>query len=128
MANVTRKDVITKALDLVGVWSAEEVGVLEKILKSFDRKSTGKPSKAVVANIGVKNEILALIADGRARTAKEIAEELGLSTNKVANLVGAIIKDGKAEKVKGEKSKDAPKYVGVEGAEPYDTPAEPDAE
>lgn len=124
----TRKEVITKAMELVDVWTDEEVEVLGKILKSLDRKPTGKPSKAVVANIGVKNDILAVIADGRARTAKEIAEEVGQTTNKVASLLSAIVKDGKAEKVKGEKSKDAPKYVGVEGAEPYDTPAEPETD
>lgn len=127
MANVTRKDVVTKALGLDGVWTDEEVEVLRKILKSLDRKSTGKPSKAVIANIGVKNEILALIADGRARTAREIAEVLGVSTNKVANLVGAIVKDGKAVKVNGEKAKDAPKYVGAEDAEPYAEPKGEDA-
>lgn len=124
MANVTRKDVITKAIATEGIFTAEEVEVLEKILKSFDRKSTGKPSKAVIANIAVKNEILAVIADGKARTAKEIAEEVGQTTNKVASLLSAIVKDGKAVKVKGEKAKDAPKYVGAEDAEPYAEPTE----
>lgn len=127
MANITRKTVIAKAIATEGIFSAEEVEVLEKILKSLDRKSTGKPSKEVIANIGVKNDILAVIADGRARTAKEIAEELGLSTNKVANLVGAMVKDNKAIKVKGEKTKDAPKYVGAEDAEPYVEPKGEDA-
>jgi len=120
----TRKEVITKALNIADVWTDEEVEVLDKILKSLNRKPTGKPSKAVVANIGVKNEILAVVADGKARTAKEIADEVGQTTNKVASLLTAIVKDGKAEKIKGEKSKDAPKYVGVEGAEPYDAPTD----
>ena len=124
----TRKEVVAKAMGLENVWTDEELEVLGKIAKSLDRKSTGKPSKAVIANLGVKNDILALIADGHARTAKEIAEGLGQSTNKVASLLTAIVKDGKAEKVKGEKSKDAPKYVGIEGAEPYDAPAEGEAE
>lgn len=122
MANVTRKDVIGKAIGLVDVWTDEELEVLRKIEKSLDRKGTGKPSKATVANIGVKNDILALVADGRARTAKEIAEALGYTTPKVAGLLRAIVLDGKAEKIDGEKSKDAPKYVGKADAEPYTEP------
>ena len=96
----------------------------KKMLKSLDRKSTGKPSKATIENIGVKNDILAFLADGRAYTAREIAEALGYTVAKVANLLTKIVADGKATKVKGEKSKDAPKYVAVEGATPYEVVAE----
>ena len=123
MANITRREVITKAMGFDG-WSAEEVEVWEKMLKSLDRKSTGKPSKATIENIGVKNDILAFLADGRAYTAREIAEALGYTVAKVAGLLTKIVADGKATKVKGEKSKDAPKYVAVDGATPYEVVAE----
>lgn len=121
MERVTRSKVIEKAIDSI-VWSDEELVVLHKIQDSFNRKNSSKVNKTTIANVGVKNDILALLADGRARTSKEIAEELGYTTNKVASLLRAIVLDGKAEKVKGDKSKDAPKYVGNEDAEPYAEP------
>lgn len=121
MANVTRRTVITKALATEGIFTNEELEVFAKMLKGLDNK-TAKVNKTTLENIGVRNEILALIADGRARTAKEIAEALGYTTNKVAGLLRPIVLDGKAEKVKGEKSKDACKYVGVADAEPYPMP------
>lgn len=120
-AKVTRKDVIGKALGL-DIWTDDEREVLQKIEKSLERKGTGKPSKATLENIGVKNDILEVLADGRARTAKEIAEIVGYTTPKVAGLLRAIVLDGKADKVNGEKSKDAPKYVGKADAEPYAEP------
>ena len=122
MANgITRKDVIAKAMAVVDYWSDEELEVLEKIVKSFDRKSTGKPSKTTIENVKVKNEILVAL-HGEPKTAKEIAEVLGYTTNKVANLLRAIVLDGKGEKIKGEKAKDAPKYKAVDGAEFYPVP------
>lgn len=117
MANVTRRDVLTKAKEL-DVFSAEEREVLDKMLKSLDKKSTG-PSKATIANIGVKNQILE-VADGK--TAKAIADELGYSTAKVAGLLRKLVEDGKVEKCDGAKAKDAPTYKAIEGAEPYEEP------
>lgn len=93
--------------------------VADKIIASLDKKSS-KPTKAQVENIGIKNEILAVIADGHARTAKDIAGEVGYTTAKVSALLRAIVLDGKAEKIPGEKSKDAPTYVGNENATPYE--------
>ena len=124
----TRKEVIEKAIATEGIFTAEEIEVLEKIKKSLERKGTGKPNKTTIENIAVKNAILELIADGRARTAKEIADEVGYTTAKVAGLLRIIVTDNKATKVPGEKTKDAPKYVGNEGAEPYEAPKAEEAE
>ena len=122
----TRREVITKAMLLVDVFSAEEMEVFEKMLKTLDKKSS-KPSKASLENIKVRNEILGYLTDGHTRTAKEIADELDYSTNKVAGLLRTMVADGKVEKVAGEKSKDAPKYMAIEGAEPYIEPKGKDA-
>lgn len=124
----TRKEVIEKAIATEDIFTAEEIEVLEKIKKSLERKGTGKPNKTTIENIAVKNAILELIADGRARTAKEIADEVGYTTAKVAGLLRIIVTDNKATKVPGEKTKDAPKYVGNEGAEPYEAPKTEEAE
>ena len=115
---MTKREVITKAIATDGVFTDEEKAVFQKMLDGLDRKSS-KPTKAQIENIGIKNDILEVIADGRARTAREIAEVLGISTNKVSALLRAIVVDGKAEKIPGEKSKDAPKYVGNADATPY---------
>lgn len=119
---ITRKEVITKAMGFEG-WSDEEIEVWEKMLKSLDRKSSGKPTKAQIENIQVKNDILALIVGDEPKTAREIAEALGHTTNKVAGLLTKIVADGKAVKVKGEKSKDAPKYFADTEAVPYEVPS-----
>ena len=115
---MTKREVLTKVVN-GGTLDAEEIAVVQKMIDALDRKST-KPTKAQVENIGIKNEILALIADGHARTAKEIAGEVGYTTAKVSALLRAIVLDGKGTKIPGEKTKDAPKYVGNEDATPYE--------
>lgn len=115
---ITKKDVLTKAVSL-DAFTEDEKTVLTKMIEGLEKKSS-KPTKAQLENVGIKNDILEVIADGRARTAREIAEVLGISTNKVSALLRAIVIDGKAEKVPGAKSKDAPKYVGNADATPYE--------
>lgn len=114
---MTKRDVFTKAMEMFAEGS-EEREVMAKAIAQLDKKSS-KPTKAQLENIGIKNDILAYLADGRARTAREVADELGYTVAKVSALLRAIVLDGKAEKIPGEKSKDAPTYVGKDGAEPY---------
>ena len=80
--------------------------VAQAMLNQLDKKSS-KPTKAQIENEGIKAEIADLLADGDARTARDIANALGYSTNKVAALVKAI--EG-VEKIPGAKAKDAPLY------------------
>lgn len=115
---MTKRDVLTKVVALEEVFTEEEREIAQKMIAQLEKKSS-KPTKTQLANIDIKNDILAVIADGHARTAKEIADEVGYSTAKVSALLRAIVLDGKGEKIPGEKTKDAPTYVGVEGAEPY---------
>lgn len=116
---MTKREVLTKAIATDGVFTDEEKAVFQKMIDGLDRKSS-KPTKAQIENLGIKNDILAILADGHARTAKAVAEEIGISTAKASALLRAIVLDGKGEKIPGAKSKDAPTYVGVEGAEPYE--------
>jgi predicted Rossmann fold nucleotide-binding protein DprA/Smf involved in DNA uptake len=124
---MTKRDVLTKVVALEDVFTVEEREVAQKMIDGLDRKSS-KPTKAQIENLKIKNEILAYLADGRKRTASQIADEVGYSTAKVSALLRACVLDGKVEKVAGAKSKDAPSYVAIEGAEPYptaeDTPQE----
>ncbi len=124
---MTKREVLTKAITLVDVFTEEERETLQKMLDGLDRKSS-KPTKAQRENLVIKNEILAYLADGRKRTASQIAEGVGYSVPKVSSLLRACVLDGKVEKIAGAKSKDAPSYVAIEGAEPYavteDTPQE----
>lgn len=83
--------------------------VADKMIASLDKKSS-KPTKAQIANEGYKADIVAVL-DENPKTAREIAELVGLSTNKVAALLRAI---DCVEKIPGAKSKDAPKYIKVE--------------
>lgn len=116
---MTKREVLTKAIATEGVFTDEEKAIFQKMLDALDRKSS-KPTKAQIENIGIKNDILAIIGDGRARTAKEIADEVGYTTAKVSALLRAIVLDGKGTKIAGAKTKDAPTYVGNEDATPYE--------
>lgn len=116
---MTKRDVLTKAVTLVDVFTEEERETLQKMIDGLDRKSS-KPTKAQRENLVIKNEILAYLADGRKRTASQIAEGVGYSVPKVSSLLRAIVLDGKAEKIAGAKSKDAPSYVAIEDATPYE--------
>ena len=110
---MTKREVITKAIATDGIFTDEEKEVFQKMLDQLDKKSS-KPTKAQIENEGIKAEILEVIADGHARTAKEIGAEVGYSTAKVSALLRALVLDGKAEKIPGAKSKDAPTYIGNE--------------
>ena len=116
---MTKRDVLTKVVALEDVFTDEEREVAQKMIAQLDKKSS-KPTKAQIENIGIKNDILTVIADGHARTARTIAEEVGTSTAKASALLRQLVGDGKAEKIPGEKTKDAPTYVGIEDATPYE--------
>lgn len=102
---MTKREVFTKAMEMFEDGS-EEREVMAKAIAQLERKST-KPTKAQIENEGIKAQIAEYLGD-TPMTAHEIAEGVGISTNKAAALLRAM--DG-VEKIPGEKSKDAPKYV-----------------
>ena len=109
---MTKREVLTKAAAL-DVFTEDEKDVLNKMIEQLDKKAS-KPTKTQIENEGYKADILAVVADGHARTAKEIGLETGLSTAKASALLRALVLDAKVEKIAPEKTKDAPKYVGKE--------------
>ena len=66
--------------------------VADKIITSLDKKSS-KPTKNQVANEGLKADILAILEDGKARTATEIANELGVTVQKASALLRQMVGD-----------------------------------
>lgn len=105
---MTKKEVFTKAMEMFEEGS-EEREVMAKAIAQLDKKSS-KPTKAQRENEGYKVQIADYLST-EPQTAREIAEGVGLSTNKVAALLRTI--EG-VEKIPGEKSKDAPKYRKME--------------
>ena len=101
---MTKRDFLNTVMTLDGC-TDEMREVAEKMIAQLDKKSS-KPTKAQVENEGYKAQIAEYLGE-EPQTAREIAEGVGLSTNKVAALLRAI--DG-IEKIPGEKSKDAPRY------------------
>jgi predicted HTH transcriptional regulator len=89
---MTKREVLTKAVAMVDVFSAEEIEVFEKMIKGLDKKSS-KPTKNQVANEGLKTDILAILDDGKARTATEIANELGVTVQKASALLRQMVGD-----------------------------------
>lgn len=82
---MTKREVLTKAVAMVDVFSAEEIEVLDKMIKALDKKSS-KPTKVQVENEGIKAEILEVIAT-EPHTATEIANALGYTVQKVSALL-----------------------------------------
>lgn len=105
MANITKREVITKAIATEGIFTDEEIAVFKKMIDQLDKKSS-KPTKAQKENEEIKAQIAEFL-DETPKTAKEIADGVGISTNKAAALLRQI--EG-IEKVPGAKSKDAPRY------------------
>ena len=97
----TRKEVFTKAMEL-DVFSAEEKEVFAKAIAQLDKRSD-KPTKAQIANEGVKAKIAEALS-AEPKTAKAIAEAVGESTNKVAALLkqieGVIVTEAKGKNPK----------------------------
>ena len=101
---MTKREFLLEAREFFPEGS-EQREVADKMLAQLKKKST-KPTKAQLENEGYKAEIAEVLGD-EPLTAREIAERVGLSTNKVAALLKQI--DG-VEKVAGAKAKDAPRY------------------
>lgn len=102
---MTKREFLVAVKNLEGC-TDEMKAVADKMIAGLDKKAS-KPTKAQIENEAVKNDILAVLEDGEARTAREIAEAIGVTTNKAAALLRQI--EG-VEKIPGEKTKDAPKY------------------
>ena len=102
---MTKREFLVAVKELEGC-TDEMKAVADKMIAGLDKKAS-KPTKAQIENEAVKNNILAVLEDGEPRTAREIAEAIGATTNKVAALLRQI--EG-VVKIPGEKTKDAPKY------------------
>ena len=84
----------------------EIVAKLTEMIDGLDKKSTGekKLTDQQVANLGYKSDILALLSDGKARTATEILNEVPtfegttLTNQRVSALLRQLILDGKVKK------------------------------
>ena len=106
MANskVTKKSVLTKVVNGEALVE-EEIAIVRKMIEGLEKRSS-KPTKAQVENEAVKADIRAVLS-ATPKTAKEIADAVGVSVNKVASLAkqieGVVIS-------KGEKSKDPHVY------------------
>lgn len=88
----------------------EIVAKLKEMIDGLDKKSTGekKLTDQQIANLGYKTDILAYLADGKAKTATEILKGVptfpeDMSNQRVSALLRQLILDGKVSKdvVKG---------------------------
>ena len=84
----------------------EIVAKLTEMIDGLDKKSTGekKLTDQQVANLGYKSDILALLSDGKARTATEILNEVPtfegttMTNQRVSALLRQLILDNKVIK------------------------------
>jgi hypothetical protein len=116
MKKLTKKVALSVALDALTLvadqmtpnadWTFDEVKAkLTEMMVALDKKSTStKPTKAQQENAEIKEKMLDLLASGEPMRATDVAKELGLSSGQKASvLLNALVKDGEAVKVKGEK-------------------------
>ena len=126
MTKLTKKVALECALCAVKNWNAKEgyrsaedgtvfttdevVAKLNEMWDSLNKKSTGekKLTEQQVANLGYKSDMMALLADGKARTATEILNGVptfpeGMTNQRVSALLRQLLLDGKVSKetVKG---------------------------
>ena len=126
MTKLTKKVALECALCAVKNWNAQEgyrsaedgtvfttdevVAKLNEMWDALNKKSGAekKPTEQQVANAGYKGDMLALLADGKARTATEILKGVptfpeGMTNQRVSALLRQLWLDGKVSKdtVKG---------------------------
>ena len=116
MTKLTKKAALKVALDALNLvadqmtpsadWTFDEVkDKLNEMVAQLDKKTTSsKQTKAQQENEAVKEQLLDLLGRGDPMRATDVAQELGLSSGqKAAALLNALVKEGLAVKVKGEK-------------------------
>lgn len=116
MTKLTKKAALKVALDALNLvadqmtpaadWTFDEVkDKLNEMIAQLDKKTTStKQTKTQQENEEAKEQILDLLGKGDPMRATDVAQELGLSSGqKAAALLNALVKEGLAVKVKGEK-------------------------
>lgn len=97
---MTKRDVFTKAYEMFAEGS-EEREVMAKAIAQLDKRAS-KPTKAQVANQGIKGEIAeALATFDEPQPAKAIAEAVGYTTPKVSALLRQLVAEGTVTKYEG---------------------------
>lgn len=95
---MTKREMLTKVMELEGC-TDEMREVATKMIEALDKKSS-KPTKAQIENEGIKTEILAVLST-EPKTARQIADEVGYTVNKVAALIkqieGVVKTEGKGK-------------------------------
>ena len=101
---MTKREFYVQVMALEGC-TDEMREVAEKGLAQLDKRAS-KPTKAQIENEGYKVEIADYLTE-EPKEAKEIAEGVGLTVNKVAALLRQLVADGKAIKIEGKGKKSA---------------------
>ena len=88
-----------------GEFPTEVTEKLKAIKASFEKKSASKKAtKTQEANVGIKDEIVEFLADGKSYTATEIMKGIGLeSIQKVSALLKQLKDEGKIVKTMDKK-------------------------
>ena len=91
MKNMTYAQALEIAIATVD--NTEAVERLVALKASIDKKNSAdrKPTKTQVENDNVRNEILALLSDGQARTISEIAEAIPALNDATSQRVSALL-------------------------------------
>lgn len=92
MRNMTYVQALEIAINSI-TDNTEAVERLEALMASIVKKNSAdrKPSKTQVENDGVRNDILALLSDGQARTISEIAEGVPALNDATSQRISALL-------------------------------------
>lgn len=101
MAKRTKREFFNELLTIEAVSAnAEMVAFIKNEIELLNKKSSGtrKPTATQVANEAIKENIKAVLADGKARTVSEVIADGGFpeytTTQKISALMTLLIKSG----------------------------------
>lgn len=103
VSTMANKMTYVMALDnaINGKMTEETVEKLTALKARFEKEANvdRKPTKGQVENEGIKDNILAYLADGTYRSATEVGDALGISNQKASALLKQLTDGGKVKKV-----------------------------
>jgi predicted HTH transcriptional regulator len=103
MANFnTSRDFFTAIINGTAI-TTEMVEYAKSAIEKMDTKNEKKRatlSKLQVANEGIKSDILAFMGENGSQSAKSLADNFGVSTQKITALMNQLVKSGNVTVVK----------------------------
>lgn len=100
MTKMTKKVALGVAIEAIGATNDEAVTVLKNMIAQLDKRSGAerKPTKGQIENEGIKDTMLATLAESGAMRATELGSLCGITGQKASALLKQLVDAGKVSK------------------------------